>query len=83
MAKTTSKKNNYSLISYMPKFPEEGRYAVYVSYSTLENSVDDASYTVWHKGEKTEFRVNQQMGGGTWVYLGTFDFDKAAASTTV
>ena len=79
MAKTTSKKNNYSLISYMPKFPEEGRYAVYVSYSTLENSVDDASYTVWHKGEKTEFRVNQQMGGGTWVYLGTFDFDKGSS----
>ena len=33
-------------------------------------------YTVWHKGEQTEFRVNQQMGGSTWVYLGTFDFDK-------
>lgn len=79
MAKTTTKKNNYSLISYQPKFPEEGRYAVYVSYRTLKNSIDDASYTVWHKGEKTEFRVNQQIGGGTWVYLGTFDFDKGSS----
>ena len=75
MAKATSSKKKYSLISYQPNFPEEGEYAVYVSYQTLANSVDDAKYTVWHKGEKTVFRVNQQMGGGTWVYLGTFKFD--------
>lgn len=75
MAQATGSKKRYSIISYQPNFPAEGRYAVYVSYQTLENSVDDARYTVWHKGEKTEFRVNQQMGGGTWVYLGTFDFD--------
>ncbi|MDE6646718.1 MAG: xanthan lyase, partial [Prevotella sp.] len=52
-----------------------GRYAVYVSYQTLPNSINDALYTVWHRGERTQFHVNQQMGGGTWVYLGTFDFD--------
>lgn len=75
-ARTTGSKSKYSQINYQPDLPEEGRYAVYVSYQTLENSIDDAHYTVWHKGEKTEFRVNQQMGGGTWVYLGTFDFDK-------
>ena len=23
-----------------------------------------------------KFKVNQQIGGGTWVYLGTFTFDK-------
>ncbi len=74
-AKATKKKKNYSLVSYQPYLPSAGRYAVYVSYQTLPQSVDDAHYTVWHKGEKTEFYVNQQMGGGTWVYLGTFEFD--------
>lgn len=78
MAKTTNKKNKYSLISYQPQLPEAGRYAVYVSYQTMDNSVDDACYTVWHKGEKTEFHVNQRIGGGTWVYLGTFDFDEGS-----
>ena len=29
-----------------------------------------------HGGIATNFRVNQQMGGGTWVYLGTFHFTK-------
>lgn len=76
MIETTSSKKNASEISYQPTFPEAGRYAVYVSYQTLEKSTDEAQYIVWHKGEPTEFHVNQSMGGGTWVYLGTFDFDK-------
>lgn len=75
MVKTTSSKSRYSLATYQPRFPKAGRYAVYVSYQTMENSVTDALYTVWHKGERTQFHVNQQMGGGSWVYLGTFDFD--------
>ena len=74
MAEATRHKSHWSTISYQPQIPEDGRYAVYVSYQTVENSIDDAHYTVYHKGQPTEFRVNQQMGGGTWVYLGTFDF---------
>ena len=75
MAETTKSKNKASEVSYQPNFPETGRYAVYVSYQTVPGSIDDAHYTVWHKGVPTEFRVNQQMGGSTWVYLGTFEFD--------
>lgn len=75
LAKATKRKN-YSEISYQPNIPEAGRYAVYVSYQTLPKSVPDAKYIVYHKGQATEFTVNQRMGGGTWVYLGTFDFDK-------
>ena len=75
MAETTKNKNKASEVSYQPNLPEEGKYAVYVSYQTVPASIDDAHYTVWHKGIPTEFRVNQQMGGSTWVYLGTFDFD--------
>ena len=77
MARTTSPKKS-SHISYQPYFREAGKYAVYVSYQTLANSVDDAQYVVYHKGQETTFHVNQQMGGGTWVYLGTFDFDEGS-----
>lgn len=76
MVKTTNSKSRYTLASYQPDFPKSGRYAVYVSYQTVDNSIDNAEYTVWHKGERTVFHVNQRMGGGTWVYLGTFEFDK-------
>ena len=48
--------------------------AVYVSYKSLPNSTEAALYTVKHKGGETQFKVNQKMGGGTWIYLGSFIF---------
>lgn len=72
----TTKKEDKAIAIWQPNFTEEGRYAVYVSYQTMPKSVDDAHYIVRHKGQETHFIVNQKMGGGTWVYLGTFDFDK-------
>lgn len=71
-----TKKVDVSWASYQPNIPQGGKYAVYVSYQSLKNSVSDAQYIVMHKGQRTVFKVNQQMGGGTWVYLGTFDFDR-------
>ncbi|RRC97489.1 fibronectin type III domain-containing protein [Prevotella sp. OH937_COT-195] len=76
----TSNRRNKSFITYKPNIPKEGRYAVYVSYATLPNSVDDAEYIVYHKGKKTVFHVNQKMGGGTWVYLGTFGFEQGCSA---
>lgn len=77
-AKSSSVKN--CEISYQPNFPENGKYAVYVSYPTHKKSIPDAQYIVYHQGRKTVFYVNQQMGGGTWVYLGTFDFDSGCST---
>ena len=67
-----------ALAKWMPEIPETGRYAVYVSYKSCDTSVPDAHYSVLHAGGVTHFRVNQQIGGGTWVYLGTFDFNAGA-----
>ena len=72
----TEKKKDRAFAQWIPSISESGSYAVYVSYQTLPNSVSDAKYLVFHNGGVTEFTVNQQIGGGTWVYLGTFDFDK-------
>ena len=55
--------------------PEQGEYAVYVSYRSYgKESADEAVYTVHHRGGESRFAVNQTMGGGMWVYLGHFDF---------
>ena len=67
---------NLASVTWRPNIPEKGEYAVYVSYKTLPRSTNDARYTVHHLGGETQLHVNQQMGGGTWVYLGTFLFDK-------
>ena len=73
-AATQNRKTQTSSIIWTPVIPADGHYAVYVSYTTLPTSVQDAHYTVVHRGVSTHFSVNQQMGGGTWVYLGSFDF---------
>lgn len=59
---------------WTPDIPADGKYAVYISYNTFSNSSEAAHYIVRHAGGETEFAVNQKMGGGTWMYLGTFDF---------
>lgn len=61
-------------IRWLPTIPETGDYAVYLSFSQSEENTTDARYTVHHAGGLTRFAVNQQIGGGTWVYLGTFRF---------
>jgi len=70
------KKGAESSASWMPDIPESGEYAVYVSYQTLPESTSEARYTVKYAGGESLFTVNQQMGGGTWIYLGTFYFNK-------
>lgn len=74
-----TKKAGRAFAKWQPNFKETGDYAVYVSYQTVSNSIEDAHYTVFHQGIATEFNVNQRMGGGTWVYLGTFTFDKGSS----
>ncbi|MCH5241058.1 MAG: xanthan lyase [Muribaculaceae bacterium] len=64
-----------SIAAWYADIPEDGEYAIYVSYKTLPNSTEDARYIVNYSGGSKEFRVNQTMGGGTWIYLGTFPLE--------
>jgi hypothetical protein len=72
---------------YVPDIPEKGYYAVNISYPRFTDNSGDVRYTVRHAGGSTEFVVNQTIGGGTWLYLGTFLFnkgkDQATGSVTV
>ncbi len=64
--------------TWTPDIPERGRYAVYISYKSLPNSSESAHYTVRHLGGDSHFLVNQKIGGGTWIYLGTFEFSEGS-----
>ncbi len=61
-------------VTWTADIPQDGEYAVYISYKTLPKSTEAARYSVRHQGGTTRFIVNQRMGGGTWIYLGTFPF---------
>jgi hypothetical protein len=62
--------------SWVPDIPETGEYSVYISFNSSPDNIDDAHYTVYYLGGSTEFLVNQQIGGGTWLHLGKFKFSK-------
>ncbi len=74
--KIKSSKEASGSISYIPNFKIEGEYAVYISYNHSDKNISNAQYKVFHLGGVTEFNVNQQIGGETWIYLGTFKFAK-------
>jgi len=66
---------------WTPDLPEAGHYRVYVSYAPGVDRTDRARYTVRHAGGETTFLVNQQMGAGTWVPLGVFQFEAGQAGS--
>ena len=63
-------------IQFIPEFKIKGRYSVSVAYHSDSSACPGLIYTVYHAGGQTKFSVNQKIGGGTWIYLGTFDFYK-------
>lgn len=73
---TTSSLRDITTASWGGEITESGIYSVYISYNTLSESVTDAHYTVHATGGDREFKVNQQMGGGMWICLGDFYFEK-------
>ncbi len=75
---STTDKQPTAMASWIPAIPEKGSYAVYVSYGKEANATSDARYTVYHSGGTAEISVDQRMMGGTWVYLGTFDFESGS-----
>lgn len=70
-------------VEWRPEFEARGEYAVYVSYKSLPESTGAALYTVNHMGGTSRFAVDQRIGGGTWIYLGTFEFDKGSEGSVV
>jgi hypothetical protein len=65
-------------MTYVPDIPRAGRYAVQLSWAQDGLNSPSVPVTVNHLGGSTTFRVNQQVAGGTWVFLGFFEFDPGA-----
>ena len=60
---------------FVPEIPERGWYGVTVSYPQIHGYNGKVNYKVTHTGGVTEFIVDQSLGGGTWLWLGSFLFD--------
>lgn len=58
----------------------DGEYAVYISYPEMPKAVKDAHFTVHTATGDREFSIDQTMGAGTWIYLGTFPFEASKSA---
>jgi hypothetical protein len=67
---------------WIPDIPGTGSYAVYISYANSPANIKDAVYTVKYYGGTKDYIINQRIGGGTWIYLGTFKFLKGSNAET-
>ena len=83
VAKTVKTAKSASVAAWSATMEEAGEYAVYVSYKTLPESVEDATYVINSLAGKTIVRVNQKMGGGTWIYLGKYPLAKGINKSVV
>ena len=83
MIATTSDEANIATATWGGTIPTSGIYTLYISYSTLKNSVSDAHYTVHASGGDHTFTINQRMGGSMWIALGEFYFEAGEHDTLV
>jgi len=77
----TSDVDRESRIEWWADIPSRDEYAVYVSYTSLPESCPSAEYTVHSFGSDKKVIVNQGLGGGEWIYIGTYMFDKGEQCT--
>ncbi len=83
MVEAEKDKKKLSSASWDVEMPERGTYAIYVSYKSLPNSAHDATYTVNSLNCSQQFKVDQTMAGGVWVYLGSFELAKGLNKSVV
>lgn len=69
--------------TWTPPIAEEGYYKVYAWWVANPNRATDAPYTVYYDGGFEEVRVNQQVRGGKWNYLGIYPFAAGTGGSVV
>ncbi|MFN7141148.1 MAG: family 10 glycosylhydrolase, partial [Limisphaerales bacterium] len=66
-------------LQYTPNIPSSGAYEVYQWHSQGSNRTTNAPYVINHSGGSATVRVNQQVNGGKWNLLGTYNFAAGTA----
>jgi len=67
--------------SWIPDLPASGEYEVLVWYTTSGARDPNAPYKIVHSDGETWVERDQTQNGGTWVSLGTYDFNKDGTSS--
>jgi len=66
---------------YAPNLPSAGTYDVYMLFPAGSNRASNVPVTISHNGGTSTVTVNQKIDNGTWVLLGTYDFNAGTGGT--
>lgn len=58
-----------------PVITSAGTYEVFVTYPALQTNRGTTNFVVTHAGGTTTVPLNQQVGGGRWLSLGSYTFN--------
>ncbi len=68
-------------VQFIPTIATAGYYDVYARWTSGTLRAVNAPIDVNYSGGKTTFYENQQVNGGTWVWLGTFFFSAGSGGS--
>jgi alpha-L-rhamnosidase len=64
---------------FTPNLSTAGSYNVYAWWTTHTNRATNAPYTIYYNGGNQTVTVNQELNGGQWNLLGTYNFAAGTA----
>ena len=72
-------------VSFRPSLPKAGSYEVFLRWTSSQNRATNTPVTLITRSNAppVQLVVNQQVNGGRWNSLGTFEFDPATAEVIV
>ncbi|MEW5746920.1 MAG: PKD domain-containing protein, partial [Nitrospirota bacterium] len=70
-----------ALYKWRAALPRSGQYQVYMWWTEWPSRAADVPVTIQYRDGSQTVRVNQQLDGGKWNYLGAFMFDNASGGT--
>jgi hypothetical protein len=69
--------------TWTPDVPSNDTYNVYAWWKAGSNRATDSPFTIYHAGGSTTVRINQEIGGSQWNYLGNFSFVAGTSGSVV
>ena len=75
--------NGGAVASWIPDVPEDGYYAVYLSWDSDSDNDPNAHYRITHKGGVIDRYFDQRVHGSTWQYVETLWLETGVESLTV
>ena len=69
--------------TWIPTVPEDGYYAVYVSWDSDPDNASAAHYRITHKGGVIDRYFNQKVHGSTWQYVEKLWLEQGTSSLKI